>query len=120
VFWYQSRAINHPDHRAIGEATLDAVFPTARDRLNFPELERDEGLPVHKVKQVYLSGTNTVTKTVDVTAHVETKINSLREHKSQIANMDEMAQRVRERMLDDHSPEDAPRYIERFHVINLA
>jgi LmbE family N-acetylglucosaminyl deacetylase len=120
VFWYQARGINHPDHRAIGEVTLDAVFPTARDRLNFPEMEHEEGLPVHKVKQVYLSGTNTITKTVDVTAHVDTKINALREHKSQIANMEEMAQRVRERMLDEHSPEDAPRYIERFHVINLA
>ncbi|MFN8373910.1 MAG: PIG-L deacetylase family protein [Anaerolineae bacterium] len=120
VFWFLGRGINHPDHRAIGEAVLDAVYPTARDRLNFPELERDEGLPVHKVAQVYLAGTTTITKTVDVTAHVDTKVNALREHKSQIADMDAMAQRVRERMLDEHAPEDAPRYIERFHVINLA
>ncbi len=120
VFWSQSRSINHPDHRAIGEAVLDAVYPTARDRLNFPELERDEGLDVHKVKQVYLSGTNTITKVVDVTNYVSTKINALREHKSQIADMDGMAQRVAERMLDEQSPEDAPRFIERFHVINLA
>lgn len=119
VFWWESRSINHPDHRAIGEAVLDAVYPTARDRLNFPELEREEGLPVHKVKQVYLAGTATVTRMVDVTAHIETKINALREHKSQIANMDEMAQRIRERLLDPSAPEDAPRYIERFHVINL-
>jgi LmbE family N-acetylglucosaminyl deacetylase len=120
VFWFQGRGINHPDHRAIGEAVLDAVYPTARDRLNFPELERDEGLPVHKVKHLYLAGTATITKTVDVTNYVGTKINALREHKSQIANMDEMAQRVSERMLDEHAPEDTPRFIERFHVINLA
>ena len=42
-FWYETRSINHPDHRAIGAATLEAVFPTARDRLNFIEMERDEG-----------------------------------------------------------------------------
>jgi LmbE family N-acetylglucosaminyl deacetylase len=120
VFWFQSRGINHPDHRAIGEAVLDSVYPTARDRLNFLELERDEGLSVHKVKQLYLAGTATITKVVDVTDYVATKINALREHKSQISNMDEMAVRVAERMLDEHSPEDAPRYIERFHVINLA
>ena len=42
--WFGSRGINHPDHRAIGAATLEAVFPTARDRLNFIEHERDEGL----------------------------------------------------------------------------
>jgi LmbE family N-acetylglucosaminyl deacetylase len=34
VFWWGDRGLNHPDHRAIGEATLAAVFPTARDRLS--------------------------------------------------------------------------------------
>lgn len=29
--------INHSDHRATGLATVDAVYPAARDRLNFPE-----------------------------------------------------------------------------------
>jgi LmbE family N-acetylglucosaminyl deacetylase len=120
VFWFASRGINHPDHRAIGAAVLDAVYPTARDHLNFPELLRDEGLTTHKVAQVYLAGTQTITKTVDVTAHVDTKIAALQQHKSQIADMAAMEQRVRERMIDELSPEDAPRYIERFHIINLA
>src|SRR5438874_3422929 len=35
--------ISHPDHLATGEATLAAIYPAARDRLNFPEL-LDEGL----------------------------------------------------------------------------
>ncbi|NWF70120.1 MAG: PIG-L family deacetylase [Chloroflexi bacterium] len=120
VFWFGARGINHPDHRAIGEAALDAVYPTARDRLNFPEMEREEGLGVHKVREVYLAGTNTVTTLVDVSAHIETKIAALREHKSQIADMEAMAQRVRERLLDESAPTDAPRYVERFHVIQLA
>lgn len=29
--------VNHSDHRAIGEATLDACFPLARDLLSFPQ-----------------------------------------------------------------------------------
>ncbi|MGE5597710.1 MAG: PIG-L deacetylase family protein, partial [Hyphomicrobiales bacterium] len=29
---------NHPDHRAAGDAAVDAMFPSARDRLTFPEL----------------------------------------------------------------------------------
>jgi LmbE family N-acetylglucosaminyl deacetylase len=120
VFWYEGRGINHPDHRAIGEATLDAVYPTARDRLNFPEMEREEGLPVHKVKYVYLSGTNQINKNVDVTDYIETKIRALREHKSQISDMEGMATRIRERTLDSQSPDDAPRHIECFHVITLA
>jgi LmbE family N-acetylglucosaminyl deacetylase len=35
--------VNHSDHRITGLATVDAVYPTARDRLNFPE-HLDEGL----------------------------------------------------------------------------
>ena len=30
--------INHPDHRAAAQATLDSVFPLARDHMVFPEI----------------------------------------------------------------------------------
>lgn len=119
VYWYGTNYINHPDHRAIGEVTLAAVFPTARDRLNFIELERDERLETHKVRYVYLTGSNEPTTTVDVTAYVETKIAALREHKSQIKDMDAMAERIRERTLDPRAPVDAPRHIEQFRVFTL-
>src|SRR5690606_33046300 len=39
---------NHPDHRASGDATVDAVYPSARDHLTFPELLID-GYETHKV-----------------------------------------------------------------------
>ncbi|HRF96569.1 MAG TPA: PIG-L family deacetylase [Aggregatilineales bacterium] len=120
VFWMGTTYINHPDHRAIGTATIEAVFPTARDRLNFIEMERDEGLTTHKVKYVYLAVPNEPTVNIDITAHIETKIASLREHKSQIADMEGMATRVRERSLDPQSPPDAPRHIERYRVFTLA
>ncbi len=119
VFWSGTTSINHPDHRAIGAATLEAVYPTARDRLNFIELERDEGLPTHKVQQLYISGTQSPTTKVDITAHLETKINALREHKSQIPDMEAMAERLRSSR-DEESPSDAPRYMERFRVITFA
>lgn len=119
VFWYGTSYINHPDHRAIGEVTLAAVFPTARDRLNFIELERDERLETHKVRYVYLTGSNDPTTSVDVTDHIETKILALREHKSQINDMDAMAARIRERALDQTAPADARRYVERFRVFEL-
>ncbi|MBL8160720.1 MAG: PIG-L family deacetylase [Anaerolineae bacterium] len=118
VFWYGTTSINHPDHRAIGAATLEAVYPTARDRLNFIEQERDEGLSPHKVQQVYISGTQSATTKVDVTAHLETKIRALREHKSQIADMEAMAERQRSNK-DAESPDDAPRYMEHFRVITF-
>ncbi|MCL4248939.1 MAG: PIG-L family deacetylase [Anaerolineae bacterium] len=118
VFWWGDRAINHPDHRAIGEAALDAVYPTARDRLNFIELERDEGLHPHKVKQLWICGTQSPTVRMDVTAYLEQKITALREHKSQIADMEAMAERQRSNR-DPESPVDYPRYVESFRVITF-
>ena len=119
VFWRGTGGINHPDHRAIGAATLEAVFPTARDRLNFIEHERDEGLDTHKVSTVYIAGAAEPTHTVDVTDAIERQIQSLYAHKSQIADMDKMAQRLRERSLDPNSPPEYPRRIEKFRVITM-
>ena len=117
--WFGSRGINHPDHRAIGAATLEAVFPTARDRLNFVEHERDEGLEPHKVSTVYIAGAVQPTLSIDVTDAIERQIKSLRAHKTQIADMDKMADNIRRRSLDPNSPPEYPRHIERFHVINM-
>lgn len=119
VYWYGTTRINHPDHRAIGAATLEAVFPAARDRLNFIELERDEGLAPHKALTIYVAGTNEPTTKVDISDFMEIKIASLAEHKSQIADVDELAQRLRERYLDPQSPTEDPRYVEYFRVITL-
>lgn len=116
--WYGDRYINHPDHRAIGDVTLDAIFPSARDHLTFPELYRDEGLAPHKVRQVYLCGAQDPNAKVDVTDHLETKINALRAHQSQIKDMDEMAQRQRDN-LDTQFAGDGRRYTEAFRVFNL-
>lgn len=119
VYFYGNRGVNHTDHRAVGAATLDAVYPTARDRLNFPELERDEGLDVHKTPYLYIAGAAEPDTVIDVSDYVETKINALRAHVSQISDMDAMAERIRERMLDPAAPHDQPRYIERFRMIQL-
>ncbi|MSQ30211.1 MAG: PIG-L family deacetylase, partial [Dehalococcoidia bacterium] len=42
--------VSHSDHRATGLATVDAVYPAARDRLNFPE-QIAAGLQPHKVRE---------------------------------------------------------------------
>lgn len=75
---------SHPDHLATGEATLAAVFPTARDRLTFPEL-LDEGLPPHKVREVWIvGGLEGSDHFVDVADHMATAIAALKAHKSQV------------------------------------
>jgi LmbE family N-acetylglucosaminyl deacetylase len=87
VRWVDTQYINHPDHRAAGEATLAAVFPAARDRMNFPELLA-EGLEPHKVREIYLAGALTPDVAIDVTAYMERKLESLRAHVSQIGDWD--------------------------------
>jgi LmbE family N-acetylglucosaminyl deacetylase len=75
--------INHRDHRATGWATIDAVAPAAATPAYFPEL-REEGLDVHHVRAVYLSGTLEPNLWVDVGATLERKIEALFCHESQL------------------------------------
>lgn len=77
--------INHPDHRAAGQATLDAVYPLARDHLSFPELLK-EGLEPHKVKTVLMAHFGQQNFHVDITPHLETKLTALGAHASQLSN----------------------------------
>jgi LmbE family N-acetylglucosaminyl deacetylase len=79
--------INHPDHRACGEATLYAVFPSAETRPIFPELLA-EGLQPHKVLDLYLVLSDKHNVYVDVTAEQELKLAALACHKSQLGPAD--------------------------------
>jgi LmbE family N-acetylglucosaminyl deacetylase len=86
--WIGSTYIQHPDHIAMGEATLAALFPSARDRLTFPELLA-EGLEPHKVNEVYItSSEERCDYFVDVTDWMETKFDSLAAHVSQMGDWD--------------------------------
>jgi LmbE family N-acetylglucosaminyl deacetylase len=74
---------NHRDHRITGWAALDAVAPAAGNPHYFPEL-RAEGLDVHSVRLVYLSGTLEPNAWIDITATLERKIEALFCHASQL------------------------------------
>lgn len=76
--------INHPDHRVCGQATLDAIFPLARDRLSFPHHEK-KGLKPHKVEQVYLTNFDERDTFVDITKTIDLKIKALKAHASQVS-----------------------------------
>ena len=110
--------LNHPDHRAAGQAVLDAVFPAARDHLNFVELWRDENLEPHIVREVWVSSPKEPTVSLDVTEHWETKIQALCEHKSQIPDPQALAERIRARHTSDSTLEN-PRYEEYFRRLIL-
>jgi LmbE family N-acetylglucosaminyl deacetylase len=88
--------IGHPDHLATGEATLAAVYPAARDHLNFPELWRDEGLEPWKVRQVLLTGVEEPNLWIDVAETFETGLRAVLAHVSQVTP-GEVEERMRER-----------------------
>lgn len=75
--------VNHPDHRASGDATIDAVFPSARDRLTFPELLAD-GLEPHKVAQLWLGAPLEANHCVDIGDTLDIKRKALLAHPSQL------------------------------------
>ena len=81
--------INHPDHRACGQATLDAIFPFARNAKTFPEL-LEEGLFSHNVKEVLLVNFQNMNYFVDITDEMETKLEAILAHKSQVDNPEEI------------------------------
>lgn len=106
--------INHPDHRAVGTAALDAVYPTARDHLNFPE-HLEQGLEPHKVREVLLWSTNHPNFDVDITPQVDAKIFALSAHVTQFGKQEDFATFSRERWQSEDG-----RYLERFRRIELA
>ena len=77
--------IHHNDHRATGSAVIDAVYPAARDPLNFPDQIRD-GLEVHNVQTLYLWDTNNANINVDISEVFEQKLLALLSHRSQFPN----------------------------------
>ncbi len=114
----QMGGLNHPDHRAAGQAALDAVFPAARDHLNFPELWNDEKLEPHIVREVWVCGTLAPDTILDVTDTCEIKIKAVFEHKSQIPEPEKLLERLNSRRTEDSTPEN-PRYEEKFRRLIL-
>jgi len=81
--FFSDNYVNHPDHRVAGDVALDATFPTARDRLTFPELLVD-GYQPWKVRQVWLSGAAEPNVYVDISETLALKKEALLKHPSQL------------------------------------
>lgn len=87
MLWESENYINHPDHRAAGLATLDAVFPAAGQPLLFQELE-EEGLQAHKVRKVFAVAWDKPNLYVNIEETIDIKVKALKAHKSQINGSD--------------------------------
>lgn len=77
--------LGHRDHRIVGRAALDAVYPLARDHLAFAE-QVQTGLRPHKVSEVWLFASRIADTYVDITAGFERKLAARLAHASQTAD----------------------------------
>jgi LmbE family N-acetylglucosaminyl deacetylase len=76
--------VNHPDHRAAGQAVLDAAFPAAGNPMFFPELISEENLAPVNVAELWFSIPAEANLVVDVSAYFDDKIKAILCHQSQI------------------------------------
>lgn len=72
----------HPDHRVAGRVALDAIYPTARDHLFYPEHLAD-GLKTHAVREAWLLASEQPDHYVDIAATFERKVAARLAHASQ-------------------------------------
>jgi LmbE family N-acetylglucosaminyl deacetylase len=86
--------VSHPDHLAVGEATLCAVYPDARNPYAFPELV-EQGHPPWTVDEVYLLAAATPDRSIDITDTFDRKVAALRAHASQMQDPDGLEDRLR-------------------------
>jgi LmbE family N-acetylglucosaminyl deacetylase len=88
--------INHPDHRACGVVTLDAIFPAAGNPRAFRDLLA-EGLTAHKVAAVYLFYTAHANAWIEISGEpLDRKIAGLSRHQSQVDPEWDMPKYMRE------------------------
>ena len=109
----------HRDHRICGRVVLDAVFPYARDRLSYPDL-LGEGLEPHKVKEVWLWGSEDANHRSDITDTFDLKVAALCCHVSQVGSMprEDLEKRMRERYRGFADGEDYE-LAEAFHRVEI-
>jgi len=75
---------SHPDHLAVGEATMAAVYPDSRNPRAFRSLLK-EGFQPHEVKEVWIPFWTLGDYLVDITPTLDRKIEALRKHRSQVS-----------------------------------
>ena len=109
--------INHPDHRNAGLVAIDAIFPAADNPMFYPEM-RDEGYLPHKISQLYVFGHNDANVKIDITDEIETKINAILCHKTQITEPEKAVPAWRERW-GEQQEDGSVRYYETFKAMKF-
>lgn len=113
--FFGDRYYNHHDHRITGWATLDAAAPMAGSPHYFPGFGG-----VHAVPRVFMSGTLEPNVWVDVTATLETKVDALFCHRSQLPTTDEWFRDFLRDRAEESGRVAGVRYAEGFRRLWLA
>lgn len=80
--------VNHPDHRAVAQASLDVTLTAGTTPGHFPELI-DEGLePWQGLRETYVMGPGGGETAIDISSTIDRKIEALRCHASQLGDWD--------------------------------
>lgn len=81
---------SHPDHRAVGEAAIAAVYPDARNPWAHTELLEVEGLEPWAVPETWVMSAKSATEAVDITDAFDRKVAALQAHASQVGGREGM------------------------------
>jgi LmbE family N-acetylglucosaminyl deacetylase len=107
---------------AAAEATVQALYPDARNQFAHPTLMLDEGLGEWVVPELWMFGTPTPNTWVDVTDKLDRKLAALRAHVSQTEHMTDLEGMIRGWMAAAATQGGLPdgRLAEMFHAVKLA
>ena len=119
LWWRESWYINHPDHRNAGEAVITAAFPSAGNRLSYPELLA-EGLEPIKIKEIWVMGPLEGDHWVDITDYMPQKLAALNAHASQMGDWDPTEEITKWAEETGKQAEPPMRYAEEFRVFNTS
>lgn len=105
----------HPDHRAAGLATLDAILAAGNPHY-FPGL-LTEGLAAYRVPEAYLYGAEEPDTWVDIAATLERKLAAIACHSSQVERASNLVENVR-RCNADYGQRCGYTFAEAFKVLH--
>lgn len=110
--------INHPDHRAVGQASLDVSMTAGTTPGHFPEL-LDEGLgPWRGLRELWIAGPGLKPRLVDITTTIDRKIQALMCHQSQVGDDAERIAAFVRRSASEAGATAGLAYAESFEVLN--
>lgn len=115
-------APSHPDHLATGEASINAVYPDARNPHAHPELLAEEGLAAWTVPEVWLASGLEPDRYVDITEALDRKLTALSCHASQITDIDSLGEMLRGWLAQNAADGGLPegRFAEAYQVVDTA